>query len=516
MSADPPDRRFGWKFVCALLGLVASLAVMAATKHGAGVAPNSVSYLTAAENLAAGKGLLTLNPDGAVVPLTMWPPLLPTILAIFSIAGVDPVVGVRWFHVILSGCNVFLIGLLAWKVSGSAVRAVAGSWLFLFALENLEYHAFVLSEPLFMLCLLLGIYFLSKHLATDRVLHIILASAAFALAVLTRHAGLAFLGGTAAAIFLAKREDKSALLRSGAIFSLVAGLPVMAWFVRNKLVAESAVGRPASLHLDIGRRLVKGVDSVSAWVLPQSVTQVWKFIAVGVVVFGVLLAWKYGRRWISSEEGSEKHQLRRVIQVFILAYSGLLATVILVDAWIPLSRRVMSPLFILVLLLVLGSFPRTSWFPMRPALTRASLAGLLSLFCAFYAIRGVNWVRSARAEGIAYSTEVWQRSGLMSRVRDLPDGTPIFTNAVEAVYYLTGRMAKRVPVRINRFSRVENEDFPGEMASMGSLLREDEGVIVFLSGLGDRTYLPTLGEIRNSLDVTELGEWEEGVLLTGR
>jgi hypothetical protein len=495
---------------------VASLLVIVSTKHGAGVSPNSVSYLTTAENLAAGNGFLTLDPSGAIVPLTLWPPLLPTILAAFTVAGADPVVGARWLNVLLSGCNVFLVGLLAWKITGSAVRAVAGSWLFLFALENLEYHSTVLSEPEFILLSLLGIHFLSSHLATDRRIHLVFAAVAFGLAVLTRHAGVAFLGGAGAAIFLAKRHDLRALLRDSAIFSAVAGLPILSWFVRNKLVADSTVGRPVAFNLDLGRRILEGVDTVSSWVLPQAVPQELRVIAAVVVVAGVGLAWACGRRWITSEEGSERHQIRRLIQSLILAYAGMLAAIILVDAWTPLSRRIMTPLFILVLLLALGSFPRSKWFPLNPAVTRALLAGLLALFCAFYLVRGSRWIRLARAEGISYSSETWQRSKLMKMVMELPPDTPVYTNAVEAVYYLTGRISRRVPATINRFSKVENASYPHEMASMGRALREDEGVLVFLHGLEDRTYLPTLDEIRQSLDLSESGDWEEGVLLTGR
>ncbi|HXI03052.1 MAG TPA: phospholipid carrier-dependent glycosyltransferase [Candidatus Saccharimonadales bacterium] len=515
MTADDTPTLAGWRLTCLALGLASALLVAFATTHGVGVSPNSVSYLTAARNLAAGDGLKTLNPDGSVVPLTMWAPLLPMVLALLAKFGIDPLDSARWLGALLSACNVFLVGLLTWRLGRSALRAVAASWIFLFSLENLEHHTFVLSEPIFLFLSLLGIHFLSKQEDEGGRLPLILSAAAFGLAALTRHAGLSFLGGGLAALWFIGTRDRRRFLRDATIFGVVAGAPVAAWLVRNRLVGHSAVGRPLVLQLDIVPRILKGADTIAGWILPLSIPKWLNLVAALVVTAAAAAVWIYGDRWSGAAPRSVPIRIRRILQCLIVAYIALLGAVTLMDAWIPMSRRVLTPLFTLLLVLGLGSLPRRERWTFGGRAVRAALLLVLALGCAFYAVRGLRWIREAHAEGLGYESVAWKHSGLMERIRTLPEETPIYTNAVEAVYHLTGRISTRVPARINRFSRIPNAEYDQEMAALEESLRDHHAVIVFLNGLEDRIYLPDRDELTRALTLHSEGEWPEGALLRG-
>lgn len=515
MPSDDTSTPSGWRLICLALGLASALLVAFATSHGVGVSPNSVNYLTAARNLAAGEGLMTLNPDGSVAPLTMWAPLLPMVLAFFAKIGIDPLASARWLGALLSACNVFLVGYLTWRVGRSPLRAVAASWIFLFSLENLEHHTFVLSEPIFLCLSLLGIHFLSKQEEDGGRLPLILSAAAFGLAALTRHAGLSFLGGGLAAVWFVGERNRRRFLRDATIFGVVAGAPVAAWLVRNRLVGHSAVGRPLALQLDLVPRILKGADTIAGWILPLSIPKWLNPVAALIVAAGAAAVWIYGDRWSGAAPRSEPIRIRRILQCLIVAYIALLGAVTLMDAWIPMSRRVLTPLFTLLLVLGLGSLPRRASWTFGGRRARAAFLVALALGCAFYAARGLRWVQVAHAQGLGYESIAWKHSGLMESIRALPEDTPIYTNAVEAVYHLTGRIATRVPALINRFSRTPNAEYDQEMAALGESLRDHHAVIVFINGLQDRVYLPDRDALTRKLNLHSEGEWPEGAILRG-
>jgi len=72
---------FSIKTIIIIFSCVGSLFVIISTSnYKAGLSPDSVEYLAAANNLLLGKGLLTYNG----LPFTEWPPLYPILLFLLS------------------------------------------------------------------------------------------------------------------------------------------------------------------------------------------------------------------------------------------------------------------------------------------------------------------------------------------------------------------------------------------------------------------------------------------------
>ena len=97
----------------AVLGCLGGVLVLAqATRHGVGITPDSVVYLEAAQNLAAGRGLATADDGAELRPLTRFPPGYPVAIALVASLGPAFLDAARWLALALLGANVVLVALL--------------------------------------------------------------------------------------------------------------------------------------------------------------------------------------------------------------------------------------------------------------------------------------------------------------------------------------------------------------------------------------------------------------------
>jgi len=84
------------------------IVLLATSKYGIGMFPDSVKYISAARNLLIGVGLVTF--DGH--PMTLHAPFYPLILSLFSfITALDPVIASVYLNGFLMAGIVFSAGM---------------------------------------------------------------------------------------------------------------------------------------------------------------------------------------------------------------------------------------------------------------------------------------------------------------------------------------------------------------------------------------------------------------------
>ena len=139
-------------FALLLLSLLAVALVLLATRFGIGVTPDSTVYLEAARNLLNGRGLIALAADGELRPMTHYPPLYSSLLALIGLGHVSIAGAARWLQAILFGANVLLVGLvIARSARNSFWLPMVGALLMLTAPDVVAIHTLALTEPLFIL-----------------------------------------------------------------------------------------------------------------------------------------------------------------------------------------------------------------------------------------------------------------------------------------------------------------------------------------------------------------------------
>ena len=132
--------------------------------HGrAWVTPDSVTYLGAANNLAHGKSVTspfrsTLDPFSPVpsstVPLLLWPPGFPAMLAIFAVIGVPPLDAAQVINLACVAILTALGGAIGWFRTRRSFPTVALAGLMLVSTTILQLGRFALSDLVFVtLCM---------------------------------------------------------------------------------------------------------------------------------------------------------------------------------------------------------------------------------------------------------------------------------------------------------------------------------------------------------------------------
>ena len=241
--------------------------LVATTRYGIGLTPDSVVYITGARSLANGRGYTHL--DGGAIG--SWPPGYSFVLSLGERIGIDALDGA----VVLSAVSLVATVLLTYVLLRRHVRSpgvrTAGIVAVGCSAVLLEIFSKALSEHLFIPVLLAFILVCEDLLErpTDLRLFagaVLLAWAAFYL----RYAGIVTvaIGGL---IMLAagwKTRIGPALLRAGAFVVLAASLPVV-WMIRNVAAGGDPMGPRAEASATLASNVRRVANEVSQWVATQ-------------------------------------------------------------------------------------------------------------------------------------------------------------------------------------------------------------------------------------------------------
>lgn len=488
------------------------------TRGGAGLDADSVTYLDAAQNLVRGRGL-ALTPGLSVesspldlVPLTHHPPLFPALLAAFAWSGVDPLEGARWLNVLLLGVNALLVGLTVRSWTGSGPLAILGALLVIASVDLFRVHAWVLTEPIFVTGVLLGLGWLVQDLEAPRGRALAGAAVALGLASLARYAGLSAIAAGALVLALWGPTPRARRCGRAALFAAAASLPLLAWLLRNRAGDGSLTGKQLVVHAIPLSRAWQGLESLSTWFLPDIAPAAVRYAVVILVALAVLAAGWYARG--RAENRLEpRHQARirlgfRVFGTFALAYGALVfATISLLDAHVPLDARLLAPLHATLIVLALAGVARLS---ARAPQVRSLALWALVLLAGVSLTRTGLWAVGSRLDDMGYASSAWRESFLVANVKALRDDVRVFSNAPDALYVLTGRPARLVPLKADPFTQQENPRYAEELGRLASELRGRTGVVVYFRWLRWRWYLPPERELAERLRLVTVTTAREG------
>jgi len=241
-------RKIGSWPLLLLLNIGAIAAIVHTTRMGIGLDPDSTSYLGAARNILAGRGLslpFTAYTDANdYSPMTHFPPLYPLLLAGFGLGGIELPMAARIVAALLFALNISLAGgILYWHTRRWLLTAIAVCWLGS-ALDLLMLHSMAWSEPLFILLTLVTILLLSNYAQSPNLPRLLGVALSASLAMLCRYAGAPWLlVGTIAPLIWGPRLWRHKIEHAGLFLLSSLGL-VGAWFLRNWwLSGEMVIGK---------------------------------------------------------------------------------------------------------------------------------------------------------------------------------------------------------------------------------------------------------------------------------
>ncbi len=503
----------------ALAALVGAGVAWWCMSSGVGASPDSVIYLSAADSFAAGTGLKPIAfhyspmvPGGE--PLVSFPPVYPLLLSLSSIPNANRLGEVRVLHSLLFAANIFLVGLIVYLATArSALTALVGILLFASSARILEIHTMAWSEPPFILFILLAALLLMRHLATPHYLLLVGASLSAGLAITTRYAGLTILPPIIITILFLDVAPLKTRIRRCLIIVGIGIFPLALWLLRNRMLAGSAANRSLAFHPLKRSEFNDMANALVAFWAPFSGSAylkiVFLFFGACLVLTGIVLAFK-NRRCEQSERINAGMQMFAAVFIttyllFLCAYNSFM------DPAVGLSTRVLSPVYAPAIILVICVA-----YKLSRSRTRVPLwPGFLVLSFALIAINAkhaVSFAVERHNDGSGYASRAWADSRSIEYLRNSSEVRTIYSNGIDAVYFLTKKEALRIPAKIDPTTGKSNLDFERDINSMRNELLQNRAVLVYLDKITWRWYLPTKDELNNFYKLPVLIQLDDGTI----
>jgi Dolichyl-phosphate-mannose-protein mannosyltransferase len=431
--------------VLVLAACAAAAVLIATAPHGPRVTSDSVLYLSTADSVRAGHGLLFY--EG--LPLTQYPPGFPVLLAGAGEVAGSSVLGAR----LLNALCLALVVLLGWLLLRNHVRSralrLAGAIALALAPTLFFVSSTAWSEAPFLVLTLASVLALEAALARPRLRRWVVAAALLAGGSFwLRYSGLWLIVTVPVVLLVANRRMLTArerLTRAG-LFVLVACVTGAFVVERNLRLTD---GYPFSnrgpANTSVGQALSDTAAELARWFVPDGASAALRVLLVAALI-ATLGAWMASRRTTAARPRATAH--RATLWPLALLVAGYVAVLLVsTSAFLdPIGARLLSPAFVPVIVLALAGVDhlvaRTGSY--RPLIVTAAALTLVWLGAQTQATEAQ--FSDLRHDGSFYTGPRWRSSALMALV----DGggiRPAYSNRTDVLYFRTSLFANCWPTR---------------------------------------------------------------------
>jgi Dolichyl-phosphate-mannose-protein mannosyltransferase len=473
--------RFLWLACLVLLSAAGVALELYLTRDGLAVRGDSVRYVMGARNLLDGNGFSRLSGGGEVFPETGFAPLLSFFLAGLGLLRIDMYAGARVLNSVLFGGSLFLIGTMIATASRSHLVGLLGAVAALTAPNVVEWHAWLMSEALFIFLMLLALHFLIVHLQAGRTAPLLVSALAAGMAGLARYVGVSLIPAGALGILLWGTGPRKDRFVRALVFSCVALAPFALWMARNQWVGGAGLANRAfRFHALRPEMLRVFLFEPTSWIIPASVVLhriVRGALALLVLLGGPTVVLFQHLRGRPGTEGPGR--LPWVLMLLVPSYLGVLVVnSLFLDAGTTQSGilRYLTPLFVLMLMLELTTY---AWV-CRHSRVRAMASGLAIAALAVLVVLNTKETatlaqRPFSERGFAGSLPEWKE--LISTLS--ATDAPIMTDNPEMVYYLVDRPAYMIPIKFDLYQQEFRADYLDQIDLARDRLEQGSVLVVF-------------------------------------
>lgn len=260
-------KNFDWIFLSVLSLAGIGLVFLATSKYGAGVAGDSIHYISVAANLLKGKGFT----DYVGGPLIWFPPLMPILMAGLAWLFRADVFVVGWvLNALLWGVNIFLSGFVLRRIFlDKPIYFYLATLIVFLSPSALTMHASLLSDPLFLTFTLLFFIFGENYIERPGWGSFLVLLIVAILAPLQRYSGLAQIIAGSLIIVCARGRKIFKGLPLAALFGIISSLPIASWvYLHNYLPYGTYWGTTNAAGADATINLLQSLRKIMYWFLP--------------------------------------------------------------------------------------------------------------------------------------------------------------------------------------------------------------------------------------------------------
>ena len=466
-----------------LLAVVAAVVLLLSTRFGIGISHDSTAYL----------GLRAHDLGHA--PLYSW------LMRLGAASPLDVTLVARLYHVALYAGTAVLGWRLLRAATRSSLPAWAGALLLAFTGQALAVYSMALSEPTFVLLVVLAFGWLSSWVDTRAPRFFVAAAIVSALATLARYPGVALVATGTLTVLVAGGGALRRRAARAAAFATLGLLPAFAWMAYVAWTSGTAGGRNAALTGTAdAATFYGGALEAARFLLPTEFPAAVRLVALALVAAVLAAATvAFYRRSPAAAPASvagslspEPHRgLPAILLVFVVLYLAAVVLAVLVEPYLPILDRYLYPAYVALVLLGAVTVPVLA----RTFATRRVVAVAVTALVALSVVRTVKVAGDGFEHGWGYTSDQWRSSAAVAYVNELPGTAAVYSDDPNALLFLTHREVHDVPQKIVRRLGAPNADFEQQVAVMREQLRMTEGVVVIFDrerGEFDRPALPDL------------------------
>lgn len=447
-----------WVYLALLSILLMAIAYTITTPYGAGVGTDGIIYLSNAENLAKGKGLV----DYSNQPLLRWPPLYPLLLLLVSQTAQIGSYSAGWIlNILLYGTTVWLGGILLheyfpneplWAYLGSLVIATSSSLLSL---------AITINTDLLFIVLAWGFLIAANRYANTTSPWSMLAMTLLAaLAAFTRLPGVTLVASGVALILIVHRKNMAMGLVLALLFSFLSLLPLASWLIIHNYIGHHVLLGSYFLRSDFPlKNLTNSLAKIVHWFVSYNpVVSTAAALILGTLALVIVFTSK-GQNW--RRLGSKLVHPSILPSLFFTAIYMLflVLTANPLDTSYPDYDRYQIVILPAVLLIIFA-------VPQELFLARSHLEGarrskinvplvlisvLFITWLVYPILKTSKYISVVRQEGDTrynlYNTPIMRQSKIVQVIREIHyrPGATIYSNLPAAVWFYTFREAHASP-----------------------------------------------------------------------
>jgi hypothetical protein len=457
---------------------------------GPGLYGDGGGYLGAAESLVHHDGLrvpfATYDSADSTSVLAQWPPGFPVVLSVPLWAGAGPMAAIRIVQGVVGGCTVALTAVIV-ATATAPVWGAAVAVALLATPAIVAVHLNVVSEPLYLLCLAIGLWSMVWRPRRPLIYGIVAAAA-----VLVRYLGVAAVA--AAGVWAALQPGPSRMRARRAAIAIVPGLVARAlWSAYVGWLGGSA--RPLHADHQVGAALRQLLGATAAWlapwdagtssrVIPHSVQAAFKVIlgaAIAAAMVAEARAWHVSRRSgaPSAAAGGEPgagliglpaERLLAASTLLAACHVAALLAARLLYSDVAFYDRVLAPVHYLFAVAVV-TLIASRWTRVRlPA--RLGLAALGLVWVAGAAATTSQLLHIATSVGLDHANLDERRGATIGWLRAHAAGEPIYTNEPAKIFFHLQRDSRSLPWILDADT----------VLALERALRARPGVVVWFTG----------------------------------
>ncbi|MGC8856186.1 MAG: phospholipid carrier-dependent glycosyltransferase [Anaerolineae bacterium] len=476
------------------LALIAFLAIwllLYSTPQGLSLSDDSIAYLAGAQSILSGQGYREAWLESNK-PVTHFPPGFPALLALFGLAGLEPLRAARLVNALAYGLNAALLGWLGWRMARSYWVGLVLAVLFVLNAQLLWTHVPAMSEPLYIALSLLAIACFDRYFEQRQPGWLFITGVLTGWAWLVRYAGLALLATFLVAMVILGETRKKRLI--GVLLILAGALPwLVTWTMRNTLIGGSATNRGLGWHPVTADNIKTGLWTVSNFLMPQPDWQAALYknsLLLSGLVIAVLLVIFLGVVWVGLPRLFRPGQNRLPAVIPFVSglyfwgyFTSILATMTFFDAATKFKLRILAPMYVSLLILLVAA---GVWlWQRRSPLWKALVASLLLAWMALNLVGQLNAVNTLRRDPIGFASWRWYDSEILAALRALPAEIHIYTNEPGAVWLYTQRPARPLPTAVDSVTNQIVPAYAAEVQALRADVLSGKAVLALFRPSGD-------------------------------